>query len=465
MKKLIITLLVFCAVVSYWLFGSTCTTFAQELPLIYGKLTLAFDDGYEAVYTTVAPILAANNLFGTAFITTDYLGTEKYMIWDQVLSLQNDYGWEINPHSVTHPDLIELTVAEMQQEIYGSIEELHSHGIYPVNTFASPFGSYDNVTLAEISKAVPYHRSFWELTSFNAVPYNSTVLVVKSVEEGVTPAQVNQWISEALNNKTWLILVFHDVLPEPQESDPYVTTINDFTEIVDNIVASGISINSFGQAFSYAQNNLVPNGSIDQSPFNTGWTTDQPTSVTYNTDNNGKFPTAQSCVMFQGADTNPAHLFSPSIFLNPLGTYALSTFVNTDLLSQGELGFYIDEYDTDGNWISGQWLGKVLLNSVTTFTSLYTPTSTAVHQIKVQMYLTLGSQGSVYADSFSLYALGENPEPTPTPTPSPTPTPTPGPTDELVLNGTFTETQPDGWALNWLRDNTTVVVAPHPVTG
>ncbi|MBU1867993.1 hypothetical protein KJ608_00840, partial [Patescibacteria group bacterium] len=70
-----------------------------------------------------------------------------------------------------------------------------------------------------------------------------------------------------------------------------------------------------------------------------------------------------------------------------------------------EFGFYIDEYDTAGNWISGQWLGAIYADMNDTVKIDYKPTSANVHHIRLQNYYYGTTGGNVYLDNVSLYAL------------------------------------------------------------
>jgi hypothetical protein len=50
---------------------------------------------------------------------------------------------ELGAHSVTHPHLDELDVAEIEREVFDSKRQLEQLLGRPVETFAYPYGSYD----------------------------------------------------------------------------------------------------------------------------------------------------------------------------------------------------------------------------------------------------------------------------------------------------------------------------------
>ena len=118
----------------------------------------------------------------------------------------------------------------------------------------------------------------------------------------------------------------------------------------------------------------------------------------------------------------------------------------------------MDEYDSVGNWISGQWLGLVANNAVGYFNKLYTATSNLVSKISVQTYLTANATGTAYVDNVDLHNLSATASATPTVTvtgtpsvtPSVSPTATPS-AQNMALNGSF-EAVSAGFADNWTRD-------------
>jgi len=98
-------------------------------------------------------------------------------------------------------------------------------------------------------------------------------------------------------------------------------------------------------------------------------------------------------------------LFSPKIAVVSTKSYSLSTYLNLKQLASGEVGFYIDEYDANGNWISGQYktgahtigAGNVAFN--------YTPSSVNVQKASLQIINMSNSNVLAYVDNVLWYAL------------------------------------------------------------
>ena len=166
--------------------------------------------------------------------------------------------------------------------------------------------------------------------------------------------------------------------------------------------------------------NMVANNSFEQvsSGFASNWSHDTVNWV-INSLSEGNHATNSAKV---SGSTNYSHLFSDLITVPSItAQYSWSQYVKTANLT-GEFGFYIDEYDTAGNWISGQWKGMIntIFDGLKTF--VYTPTSALVNKVRLQYYLVSNSAGDTTLDSVSLI---DNTQPTPTAIPTVTPTITP----------------------------------------
>lgn len=441
------------------------------------KISVTFDDGFASTYTNAMPVLEARNIDATVYVTTNFMGKTGYMSWQQVQDLQNKYGWEIGSHTVTHPELPRLSDSNIKKELTNSLATLQAKGLN-VTSFASPFGAYNNKVLIEAMKIYNLHRGFWDRTDLNSYPYNNATLMVKSVETGVTPAQVKTWIDQAKNENKWLILVYHEIQPKYDPNYQYTNTISELTEVADYIKQSGIRSVLQNQALLKPGTNLFTNATFDKG-ITEGWTTDSASSVKLNTGNNGSYPSPAQSIAFASA-SKTIHLFSNKIQINPNATYAFSSFVNTDKLTSGEIGFYVDEYDESGNWISGQWLGAVASKQVQIFGRQYKPSSSRVSSIVMQTYGVV-KNSEAYVDNYELYNLTPNaptptisptmtPSPTSTPTvtpsptntptvtPSPSSTPSPTPTPvNLVENGSF-EAVENGFPVKWTTNSNSVFV-------
>ena len=72
-------------------------------------------------------------------------------------------------------------------------------------------------------------------------------------------------------------------------------------------------------------------------------------------------------------------------------------------MSSGEVGFYIDEYDAAGNWISGQYKGGARSLGAGDISFSYTPTSANVAKSSLQIILVGNSGITGYVDDVRWY--------------------------------------------------------------
>jgi peptidoglycan/xylan/chitin deacetylase (PgdA/CDA1 family) len=453
-------------------------SYAQVADPRVAKVSFTFDDGFESTLTQGATTLRKYNLKGTVYVSTGCVNNSgpcrtnvnppaKYITWTQIGQLKNTYGWEIGAHTVNHKRLSELSASEKETELKGAKDELAKRG-FVVTNFASPEGDYDYPSLAIAAKYYNTHRGFWD-QSVNTWPYNDNIINVVQVQAGVTVTQVKAKIDQAILNKQWVVLVFHDIKTTASTNpDDYEYRTSDLDQIA-NYVRSKQSLGQIqpvtvAEAMTVTKPNLLQNGSFANGIAN-GWVTDNAPSVTKDTSSKGQFPSPGDSIKFAGSTKN-SHLFTPAVAANPNATYAFKAFVNTLSKTAGEFGFYIDEYDAAGNWVSGKWLGAIWLPTVSHFATTYTPTSTNVKSFKIQTYLSGNSGGTVYVDNYQLYNMNAS-QPNAVPTPIPTVVPTKAPTQtpltptiqptsvpqvNLVPNPSFEEVT-NGFAANWEKDS------------
>jgi peptidoglycan/xylan/chitin deacetylase (PgdA/CDA1 family) len=190
-------------------------------------VTFTFDDGYLSQFEKAYPILQDYGYTGVVYIVTDNVNTNGYMNDEHVRILKYN-GWEIGSHTSSHPDLITLTDDELTYELeqsynYISNEFGHSKQI----GFASPFGSYNNQMIPDISNYYIYHRTC--NNGYNNIPPDDIYQLNAMVVYSNTPVdEVKSWIDYAHTNHKWLILVFHRF----DEGGQYSWSSIDFDTIV-----------------------------------------------------------------------------------------------------------------------------------------------------------------------------------------------------------------------------------------
>jgi peptidoglycan/xylan/chitin deacetylase (PgdA/CDA1 family) len=130
-----------------------------ERPESPDRVALTFDDGFASVFEQALPVLREEGATATLFLTTGHVGKDNgwpsqpdwaprfpMMDWEQVAGLL-DAGWEVQSHTVQHPDLRELPDDQIREELAGAREALEQRLGLPqekLDQFAYPYGATDD---------------------------------------------------------------------------------------------------------------------------------------------------------------------------------------------------------------------------------------------------------------------------------------------------------------------------------
>lgn len=437
------------------------------------KVSFTFDDGYTSALTQAAPVLQKYGFQGTNYVITDCVGMTTapntchadsdatYMTWDQISQLRTTYGWEIGSHTASHPYLatsdptdqpLPITNDQMISEITQSKVALASHGIDAVS-FAPPYGDYNMKTLAEIAKSYGSMRGFQD-TGYNTWPYSEYLVRDQHIEGNVSVTTVKGYIDKAIANKQWLVLTFHDIKTTASKnaSDYQYSTAN-LDAIAAYVKSKSVPVVTVKDAFVSSAENLLPNssfnngiGAVQQGQImnpgvGDGWTTDSPDLISISKQPNmGSYPDPANALQILAGTSANSHVFSPTIPVSATSTYLLKSYLNVQQISTGEVGYYIDEYDGMGNWVSGQYKAAERSIFSENINFSYTPSSSVVTQARLQIFATKGSNIIAYVDNVQWFTLNST-------------TVTPPAQTNLVANGTFDA----GISAGWRTDNSTAI--------
>lgn len=122
-----------------------------------GYAAISFDDGMRNNYSTALPILSEYGIVATVYVTIGFIGgkspwigaaSDRSMLDEQEIRELAAAGWELGAHTMTHPDLCELDYESARREIHDSKVALEAIAGVPVETFAYPFGRYNQTAIA-----------------------------------------------------------------------------------------------------------------------------------------------------------------------------------------------------------------------------------------------------------------------------------------------------------------------------
>ncbi len=106
------------------------------------KILITIDDGFKSFYNEAWPFLKKNKIPFILFVSTEPVGKNGYMNWNEIKEIENsEYGY-IGHHSHTHEYLIDMNEAEFINDIETSTKIFKDKLGYSPLIFSYPFGEY-----------------------------------------------------------------------------------------------------------------------------------------------------------------------------------------------------------------------------------------------------------------------------------------------------------------------------------
>ncbi|MDQ3809982.1 MAG: polysaccharide deacetylase family protein, partial [Chloroflexota bacterium] len=112
-------------------------------------VVLSFDDGYSGHYTRALPVLRAAGWPGVLNLKLDNM---RDLHADRVREMIAA-GWEVDSHTITHPDLTAIGAHALRSEVEQSRARLRRELGVPANFFCYPAGRYDAAVVAAVRRA------------------------------------------------------------------------------------------------------------------------------------------------------------------------------------------------------------------------------------------------------------------------------------------------------------------------
>jgi peptidoglycan/xylan/chitin deacetylase (PgdA/CDA1 family) len=115
-------------------------------------VVLSFDDGYLSQVRNALPILKERHWPGVLNLEVRNL-QPVWGIRPPGIRKLLAAGWELDAHTLTHPDLTKVGAAQLQEEVAGSRAAIRKRFHVPVNFFCYPAGRYDDTVVAAVKAA------------------------------------------------------------------------------------------------------------------------------------------------------------------------------------------------------------------------------------------------------------------------------------------------------------------------
>lgn len=131
--------------------GQVFAAWEDGEPIARRPIVVSFDDGLRSQYVAGRPVLERFGWPGVLNLkleAVDQGELDEGMV-DELIAA----GWEIDAHSLTHPDLTTLDAAALEEQVAGSREQIESRFGQPADFFCYPAGQFDAEVIAAVKEA------------------------------------------------------------------------------------------------------------------------------------------------------------------------------------------------------------------------------------------------------------------------------------------------------------------------
>ena len=115
-------------------------------------IVFSFDDGYLSQVRNALPVLKARHWPGVLNLEVRNL-QPVWGIRPPGIRKLLAAGWELDAHTLTHPDLTKVGAAQLRDEVAGSRAAIRKRFHVPVNFFCYPAGRYNDTVVAAVKAA------------------------------------------------------------------------------------------------------------------------------------------------------------------------------------------------------------------------------------------------------------------------------------------------------------------------
>lgn len=119
---------------------------------------ITVDDGCMSDYEIIRPLLQSHNFPASFFPIVDQVGQNGKMTWAHIKQL-HEGGYEIGSHGLSHDILTRMSAELQHEELLTSKKNIEHRLGTEIQSFAFPYGRYDN-DLLEKSKEAGYKRAY-----------------------------------------------------------------------------------------------------------------------------------------------------------------------------------------------------------------------------------------------------------------------------------------------------------------
>ena len=115
------------------------------------KILITIDDAFSSFYKVAWPYLKEQQIPFILFVSTEAIGKNGYMTWEQIKEVEKESFVSIGNHSHTHGYLVDLKITDFIEDINIASEIFKKHLGYNPIFFSYPFGEYSSLIKKHIS--------------------------------------------------------------------------------------------------------------------------------------------------------------------------------------------------------------------------------------------------------------------------------------------------------------------------
>lgn len=194
------------------------------------NILLSFDDGFESWETVVVPELERRKISAYFFVSSGFLDMcgdkeketqfcrknllishRKPLSWEGLKRLSANNAFVVGGHTVTHPNLLKISMEQQQTEIVENKKRLEEFLGTEVEVFAYPFGMpgmHADKRLCEVVQKAGFKKAFTTEINFTEVTKDQFSLARVCTEYKESPFFLYVWIMGGYDNIKKLMLGF-----------------------------------------------------------------------------------------------------------------------------------------------------------------------------------------------------------------------------------------------------------------
>ena len=123
-----------------------------ESPKNEKKILITIDDAFSSFYEKAWPFLKKNKIPFILFVSTEPVGKNGYMTWNQIKEVEKEKFAYIGNHSHSHEYLLDLNFQDFKKDINKSIKIFKNELGYSPIYYSHPFGEYSQKQIEFLKK-------------------------------------------------------------------------------------------------------------------------------------------------------------------------------------------------------------------------------------------------------------------------------------------------------------------------